>query len=87
MHSFPFCVCLVVQIWPFSVSFISLARRFVKVSMDLVVRVLTVVLSWCPAMKRHAYIRSLERKAALLTSRGHITGVEVSKSPTGSSVL
>lgn len=59
--------------------FFLVLSRFVKVSMELVVRVLTVVLSWCPAMKRHAYMRSLERRAALLTSRGHITGVEVSK--------
>ncbi|CAM9138305.1 unnamed protein product [Ectocarpus fasciculatus] len=50
------------------------------VSMEMAVRVLTVVLHWCTPTKRHAYMRSIERTAALLTSRGHITGVEASHS-------
>ncbi|CAM9202957.1 unnamed protein product [Scytosiphon promiscuus] len=50
------------------------------VSLEMAVRVLTVVLHWCTPMKRHAYMRSIERSAALLTSRGHITGVEASHS-------
>ena len=49
-----------------------------QVSLELAVRVLTLVLHWCPAPKRHAYMRSLEKNAALLTSRGRITGAEVS---------
>lgn len=49
-----------------------------QVSLELAVRVLTLVLHWCPPAKRHAYMRSLEKTAALLTSRGRITGAEVS---------
>lgn len=48
-----------------------------QVSLEMAVRVLTVVLHWIPPMKRHAYMRSIEKSAALLTARGHITGVEV----------
>lgn len=48
-----------------------------QVSLEMSVRVLTVALHWCNPMKRHAYMRSIEKSAALLTSRGHITGVEV----------
>ncbi|CAM9105500.1 unnamed protein product, partial [Hapterophycus canaliculatus] len=50
------------------------------VSLEMAVRVLTIVLHWCTPMKRHAYMRSIERSAALLTSRGHITGVEANHS-------
>ncbi len=51
-------------------------RFFLKVSLEMAVRVLTVVLGWCAPIKRHAYMRSIEHSAALLTSRGHITGAE-----------
>lgn len=42
-------------------------------------RVLTIVLHWCTPLKRHAYMRAIEKTAALLTSRGHVTGVEVGR--------
>lgn len=48
-----------------------------QVSLEMAVRVLTVALHWCTPLKRHGYMRSIEKSAALLTSRGHITGVEV----------
>lgn len=51
----------------------------IQVSLEMAVRVLTIVLHWCPPMKRHAYMRAIEKTAALLTSRGHVTGVEVGR--------
>lgn len=48
-----------------------------QVSLEMAVRVLTLALHWCTPNTRHAYMRSIEKSAALLTSRGHITGVEV----------
>lgn len=60
--------------WVAPATMVMLAKQ---VSLELAVRVLTLVLHWCPPSKRHAYMRSLEKTAALLTSRGRITGAEV----------
>lgn len=53
------------------------AGECLQVTLDTAVRVLTIVLHWCPPMKRHAYMRVLEKNAFLLSSKENITKGQV----------
>lgn len=52
-------------------------RERLQVTLDTAVRALTIVLHWCPPMKRHTYMRDLEKNARLLSSKENITEGQV----------